>query len=133
MRNVLLPILLPIALSACGPAAAAEYDSNNPVHCLTIFGVAGAAAQAGSHADAVLADELIARLSYIVHANGGSTWLSKVTPASHRIAAEWEAAQQHKQALQLFDECRGRQDADAEFSEFKTSFLRSPAVAGEHR
>lgn len=122
MRRMVLPLLLALPLSGCGVASASPYDSTDPIQCMTVFGVTSAAARNGP-----LANELNARILYIAQANGGAEWLRQVTAPSRQMAASFEAAADKEPVLELFEECRDRQDADPAFR------AAGPALLAEAR
>lgn len=109
-------MLAAFSVAGCAVANAQAYDSANPVHCITVFGVAGAAANRGP-----LAEEMYARVLAIVQANGGETWLREIHPVTLQLAARWEASGDRVEIMKLFDECRDRQGDSANF---KTNFPR---------
>jgi hypothetical protein len=103
-----------IGLAGCTSATASPHDSSNPVHCMTIFGATSGVARSGP-----LADELNARILFLVRSNGGADWLREITPETQRLGAAWEeqarASKDGEEFMKLFDECRARQDADPDF------------------
>ncbi|MES2904788.1 MAG: hypothetical protein V4696_11435 [Pseudomonadota bacterium] len=114
MKRFALCVLAPIGLMSCTSASAASYDSSNPVHCLSIF-----SATSGTTRTGPLADELNARIVYIVRSNGGADWLRGITPTAQELGMSWEArsraSQDGEEVMKLFDECRSRQDSDPSF------------------
>jgi hypothetical protein len=119
--------LLAMVAAGCTAASANSYDSADPVQCVAIFGVTSA--EAGS---SLLGHELRARSLYITRANGGAEWLRTVTPRSQALAQQWESSGDQEGALRLFEECRDRQDADANFRAALPSLLRE-ANRGQRR
>lgn len=115
-------LMLTATVAACDTAKASQYDSADPVHCLTIFGATSGTVRSGP-----LADELNARILYIIHSNGGEKWLREVTPVSRKIGARWEASKEWSQAIAHFEECRRRQNADPEFTAKLPELLREGA------
>jgi hypothetical protein len=114
MKQLTLSVMAQVGLLGCTSATASSYDSSNPIHCMTIFGVTSGTARSGP-----LADELNARIVHIVRSNGGADWLREIAPAGKQLAMSWEerarASQDGKEIMKLFDDCRSRQDADASF------------------
>ena len=102
--------LLGLAAAGCSNARAAEFDSNDPVTCLTIFGIiANSARQNG---ESQFGEELVGRSMRIVQQQGGLPWLENVKPQSMETAMAMEAKLAGDKALALFEECRNRQDAE---------------------
>ena len=114
-----LSLLVLIGLTACTSAGASPYDSSNPVHCMTIFGATSGTARTGA-----LADELNARIVFIVRSNGGAQWLREISPAAQQLGAQWEASRDRDEILRLFEECRNRQDADPNFRAALPNLMR---------
>lgn len=121
MTRSALPIIVAGLLAGCSAASASAspYDSANPVHCMTIFGAGSGAARNGP-----VADELNARILFIVRANGGADWVRKITPVSVELGKAWEAAPDKSGIMTLFDECRSRQDADPKFQAALPELIR---------
>ena len=121
MIRIAFPMILAVMSAGCTAADASTYDSNNPVHCLTVFGIASAGTRTGP-----IADDMNARILFIVQANGGATWLGNVTPASQRLGAQWEASvsTEGDKVMTLLDSCRARQDADPAFRRSRAALLR---------
>lgn len=123
MKQLALCVLAPIGLAGCTSATASSYDSDNPVHCMTIFSATSGTARTGP-----LADELNARIVYIVRSNGGVDWLREITPAAQQLGRSWEArtlaSQDGEKVIKLLDDCRSRQDADPGFRAALPNLLR---------
>lgn len=85
MKRLVLFLLAPVGLTGCTSATASPYDSGNPVHCMTIFSATSGTARTGP-----LADELNARILFIVRSSGGADWLREVTPAAQQLGVSWE-------------------------------------------
>jgi hypothetical protein len=119
MRRSALSVLLLMGFSACTSADASPYDSSNPIHCMTIFGATSGTARTGS-----LADELNARMVFIVRSNGGQQWLREISPAAQELGAQWQASQDRNEVLRLFEECRNRQDADPNYRAALPNLMR---------
>lgn len=111
--------LVAIAAGACSAANANPYDSGDPVQCMAIFGATSGTVRTGP-----LADELNARIVYIVRSNGGAEWLRRVTPQSTQVAATWEASHDPDRIMKLFDDCRSRQDSDPVFKAALPELMR---------
>jgi hypothetical protein len=88
---------------------------------MTIFGATSATVRTGS-----LADELNARIVYIVRSNGGADWLREITPAAQQLGRSWEArvSQDGEEIMKLFDECKMRQNADPSFKAALPNLMR---------
>jgi hypothetical protein len=114
-----LSVLVSIGLTACTSAGASPYDSSNPVHCMTIFSATSGTVRTGA-----LADELNARMVFIVRSNGGAQWLREITPATQQLAAQWQASPDRDEVLKLVEECRNRQDADPNFRAALPNLMR---------
>jgi hypothetical protein len=99
--------------AGCANASAPNFDSSNPVSCLVIFGVAANGAKQVSNPTA--ASEMVERASFLAEQNGGTEWITKVTPESMRIGAGMEAAHDERATLKLLDECVAKQNADPAF------------------
>lgn len=107
MRTAPLMFLLAGLLVGCQKAD--RLDSANPIHCLTIFGIA--AVGAAGQSNAAVMNEMKRRQLDLVQSNGGIAWLHQVTPESQRLAAEIEAARDEASVRKLFDECVARHPA----------------------
>lgn len=114
MIRLALYLVALIGMTGCASANASPYDSTDPVHCMTIFSATSGSARTGP-----LADELNARIIFIVRANGGADWLREITPAARQLGLNWEerarASQDGEAFMKLFDDCRARQDANPNF------------------
>ncbi|MFN3667868.1 MAG: hypothetical protein ACK4VY_01015 [Brevundimonas sp.] len=125
MRVAIVSVLLATTLAACQQSS--RWDSTNPVHCLTIFGIGSAAASAGS--DAGVVDELNSRMFGIVQANGGVKWIEQVKLESQQFAAQLEAADDEPAALKLFDECAIRHPPSAQAVQVSRPHPATPSSA----
>jgi hypothetical protein len=104
MRVAVTMLVLAGALTACQKAD--QWNSADPVHCMTVFSLASAGAATAS--DTALANDMNARMLRIVQANGGVAWLQQITPESQRIAAEIEASPNKEGLRKLLEDCSAR-------------------------
>jgi hypothetical protein len=109
---ILLAIAGLSALASCERKAA--WDSRNPVHCMTIFGVAGAGGAAQSRTE--LVDDMNARMSRLAEQNGGAAWVRDITPTSRQLANQIKAAAGTDRAalVELFEQCMAQHPARAD-------------------
>lgn len=101
MRCVLVLLLVAGCLGGCQQTD--KWDSANPVHCMTVFGLASAGAAAQSNQAVV--DNMNVRQMAIVRANGGMPWIERIKPEMLRLAAEIEQANDGAALSKLFDDC----------------------------
>jgi len=100
-------LVLVLALGNLGGCQRADsWDSTNPVHCMTVFGLASAGAAAQSNQ--ALVNDMNARQMAIVRANGGVPWIEQIKPETQRLAAEFEQADDDAALSRLLDECAAR-------------------------
>jgi hypothetical protein len=123
MKRLALCVLAPIGFPGCTSATASPYDSANPLHSITIFSASSGTARTGP-----LADELNARIVFIVRSKGGADWLREVTPTVQQLGVAWEerarASLDGDSFMRLFDDCRARQDADPNFQAALPNLMR---------
>ncbi len=100
-------VVLVLALGSLGGCQKADrWDSANPVHCMTVFGLASAGAAAQSNRP--LVNDMNARQMAIVGANGGVAWIEQIKPETRRLAAEFEQADDDAALSKLLDDCAAR-------------------------
>jgi len=107
MRAAVVGLIFAATLLGCQKAA--RWDSTDPVHCMTVFGLVSASAAAQSN-QAVVSD-LTARQVAIVQANGGLPWIERIKPESLRLAAEIQEANDDAALSRLLDDCAARNPA----------------------
>jgi hypothetical protein len=108
MRCGLVLFLIIGGLGGCQKADG--WDSTNPVHCMTVFGLASAGAAAQSNQAAVT--DMNARQMRMVRANGGVPWIEQITPETQRLAAEIERANDDAALSTLLEECAARNPSE---------------------
>jgi hypothetical protein len=104
MRAAAVGLILAATVTGCQKPA--RWDSTNPVHCMTVFGIVSGSAAAQSN-QAVVKD-LTARQLVIVQANGGLPWIEQIKPESQRLAAEIQQANDEAALSRLLDDCAAR-------------------------
>ncbi len=113
IRPMVYAVAFLLFQTGCSNAASPDFDSNNPVHCMAIFGVAANGAKQVSQPAVV--DEMVRRISFIAAQHGGPEWIKKITPEAQEAGRKMEAARDERATIKLYDDCLAAQDANPRF------------------